>query len=123
MCVRANRMKSSILIALVIGLSVLFLTRGVSVAQYEETAGATPPIAQPIVREGDRALKLSEALGLGTYASEAEAQSALNAIGVAPRNGWLSDYPVTPDIAGEVQESVGEAADSGTLNMAKDTAV
>jgi hypothetical protein len=116
-------MKSSILRVLIISLSVLFLTRGVSVAQYEDTAGANPPIAQPLVREGDLALKLSEALGLGTHASEEEAESALNAIGIAPRNGWLSDYPVTPDIAGEVQASVGEASDSGTLNLAKDTAL
>jgi len=99
-----------------------------AIGQYSEPPGATPPgatapIAQPLVREGDFALKLAPALGLGTPTDEAEAESKLNAVGVSPKNGWIADYPVTPDIVGEIQTSVGESADAGTLRIAKDTAL
>ena len=42
---------------------------------------------------------------------------------MAPRNGWIADYPVTPDIVGELQSAVSEAADSGKLAMGKDEAL
>lgn len=91
-------------------------------AQYE-TAAANPPIEQPLVREGDLAVSLVEALGLGATEDETEAVNRLNSAGIAPRNGWIADYPVTPDIAGELQASIGEAADSDRLSMGKDAAL
>ncbi len=116
-------MRSSFFRVLIVILSVMFLMRGASLAQYGETAAANPSIAQPLVREGDLAVSLVQALGLGTPAGEAEAESTLNSAGISPRNGWIADYPVTPDIVGEVQASIGEAADSGTLSMGKDAAL
>jgi len=38
-------------------------------------------------------------------------------LGLPPRNGWISDYPVTPDILGELKESVAGMADSGKLSV------
>jgi len=40
-------------------------------------------------------------------------------IGIAPRNGWISDYPMTPDIIAEVRGSTAKAASSGSLKMAE----
>ena len=96
---------------------------GVSRAQDGQADGANPPIEQPLVREGDFALTLAEALGLGTTEDETEAANILNAAGIAPENGWIADYPVTPDVVGELQASVGDAADAGRLSIGKDAAL
>jgi len=47
----------------------------------------------------------------------------LSAAGIAPRNGWIADYPLTPDIIGELQTAIGEAADSGKLSMSQAVAL
>jgi hypothetical protein len=82
-----------------------------------------PPVAQPLVREGDFAASLAETLGLGTASSEAEAENMMTSAGIAPKNGWLADYPVTPDIVGELQDAVASAADSGQVKMTRAEAV
>ena len=89
----------------------------VAVARQEEVARQSPPIGQTLVREGDFAVKLAEALKMGSPKGEAEAESMLAAAGIMPKNGWIADYPVTPDIIGELQNSVGLAVDSGKLKM------
>lgn len=104
-------------------LVVLLLIPAAAIAQSEQTTAGNPPIAQPLIREGDFATDLAEALKLGTAMNEAEAERILSSVGIMPRNGWIADYPVTPDIIGEVQASIGEAADSGKLSMGKDTAM
>jgi len=81
-----------------------------------------PPIAQTLVREGDFAMKLAESLKIGKPAGEAEAESILATAGIAPKNGWIADYPVTPDIIGELTKAVGEAADAKKLGMGKEEA-
>jgi hypothetical protein len=91
--------------------------------QPGESAAEPPPIAQTLVREGDFAIKLAEVLKVGQAQSEAEAESTLASAGIAPKNGWIADYPVTPDIIGELQNVVGAAADSGKLAMKKDEAM
>jgi hypothetical protein len=48
---------------------------------------------------------------------KSRAEDMLIAAGVAPRNGWISDYPITPVVMGELQDSVASAADSGKLAM------
>jgi hypothetical protein len=92
-------------------------------AQSEQPKAGPPPIAQQLVREGDFAIKLHAALGLGTAEDEAEAESRLGEAGISPRNGWIADYPVTPDIVGELQKAVGDAADAGKISMGKDEAL
>ncbi|MDA8387094.1 MAG: hypothetical protein M0Z58_00350 [Nitrospiraceae bacterium] len=93
-------------------------------AQPEQTpAVGNAPISQPLVREGDFAVKLAAALGLGATSSESEAESTLSSAGIAPKNGWIADYPVTPDISGEVRAAIIAAADSGELPMGRDEAL
>ncbi len=82
-----------------------------------QMASGAPPINAPIVREGDFALALQQALGLGSAADETEAETRLGDVGIAPRNGWIADYPVTPDVMGELHAAVVNAADAGRLPM------
>jgi hypothetical protein len=84
---------------------------------------APPPVAQTLVREGEFALKLADSLKMGSPGSEAEAETALASAGIAPRNGWIADYPITPDIAGELQDAIAQAADSGRLALNRDEAL
>ncbi|HSB05069.1 MAG TPA: DUF4124 domain-containing protein [Thermodesulfobacteriota bacterium] len=88
-----------------------------------QSAKQAPPIPQTLIREGDFAINLAEALKLGRASNEAEAESLLASVGIFPKNGWIADYPVTPDIIGELQDSIGVAADSGRLAMNKDDAI
>jgi len=88
-----------------------------------KTSKQAPPISQPLVREGDFAIKLVESLKMGRVESEAEAESMLSSVGIAPQNGWIADYPVTPDIIGELEKAIGEAADAGRLGMEKNEAL
>jgi hypothetical protein len=91
-------------------------------SQPGQTAMA-PPVSQPLVREGDFAVKLVEGLKLGTVKDEAEAESMLASVGIAPKNGWIADYPMTPDIIWELESAVAEAADAKRLPMAREEAV
>jgi hypothetical protein len=84
---------------------------------------APPPIAQTLIREGDLAVKLAEALKIGQAKTEPEAEDMLTSVGIAPKNGWIADYPVTPDVIGELQSAIGGAVDSGKLAMDKEQAI
>ena len=92
-------------------------------SQTEQMTTGAPPIAQPLVREGDFAEKLVEALKIGKGQNEGEAETMLGLSGIAPKNGWIADYPVTPDIIGELQGAIGDAADAGRLPIKKDEAL
>lgn len=81
-----------------------------------------PPVAQDLVREGDFAVKLAARLGLGSPTDEASAEAILAQAGIAPLNGWLSDYPVTPQIVGQIQDSIKKASAEGKLAMSSDEA-
>jgi hypothetical protein len=91
--------------------------------QSGKMAMQAPPVAAPLIREGDFAIKLVEALKMGQVESEAEAESMLASIGIAPQNGWIADYPVTPDIIGELEKAISEAADARRLPMGKEEAL
>ncbi|HUL37093.1 MAG TPA: hypothetical protein VLW47_05380, partial [Thermodesulfobacteriota bacterium] len=60
--------------------------------QVERKPGS-PSVEQSLVREGFFAMKLAEALKIGPVQNEAEAENRLAQIGIAPRNGWIADYP------------------------------
>ena len=107
-----------ILSIIVVGGLLLIPFAGLGQAQQ-----VAPPIAQILVREGEFALKLADRLKMGSSGSEAEAESALASAGIAPRNGWIGDYPITPDIAGELQNAIIQAADSGRLALNRDKAL
>ena len=76
-----------------------------------------------LVREGYFAMELAEVLKIGEVKSEAEAESQLASLGIAPKNGWIADYPLTPNIIGELRNAVGEAADSGKIAMNREEAI
>ena len=116
-------MKTNLIRVLLVIAGSLLLMHGLAVAQPEQTAAVTPPLEQPLIREGDLAVKLVEALGLGKPESEVEAESILASVDITPRNGWIADYPVTPDVVDELQGAVGEAAESGKIAMAKEVAL
>jgi hypothetical protein len=81
-----------------------------------------PPVAQSLVREGDFAVELAATLDLGNPTDEAVAEDMLAKTGVAPLNGWLSDYPMTPEIVGQLHDSIAKAAGEGRLPMTFDEA-
>jgi len=94
-------------------------------ADYRSQSSQTqqvPPVAQPLVREGDFAIKLAVELDLGNPTEEAVAEDMLTNAGVFPSNGWLSDYPVTPEIIGQIQSSIDKAASEGKLSISSDEA-
>ncbi len=76
-----------------------------------------PPVAQTLVREGDFAVKLAAELDLGNPENEAAAEDMLARAGVSPLNGWISDYPMTPEIIGQLGDSIAAAAGEGKLPM------
>jgi hypothetical protein len=92
-------------------------------AQPDQMSAGSPPISQALVPQGDFALKLAAALKLGAPDDEAQAEDMLTSAGIAPKNGWIADYPLTPNIIGELQNSVATAADSKRLPMGKDEAL
>ncbi|MBA4373292.1 MAG: hypothetical protein C0402_10595 [Thermodesulfovibrio sp.] len=103
-----------IIVSAVLAVLTLLALPGMGV---QNSYGASPPVEAALVREGDFALKLVEALGMGQAGSETEAESMLGAVGIAPRNGWIADYPVTPDIIGELRDSISYAAQTKTISM------
>ena len=102
----------------IVVLSLLFMPV-MAQAQSDDPQGDSPPIAQQLTREGDFAVKLLSVLGLGTDEDEIVAENRLSDVGITPRNGWIADYPVTPDIIAELQKSVGDAAKAGKLSISR----
>jgi hypothetical protein len=98
---------------------VLFSFPAGAVAQAMAPKAEPAPIAQKLVREGDLAVKLVAVLGLEATNDEVEAENHLSQVGILPRNGWIADYPMTPDIIGELQQKIGETADGGKLSIDK----
>src|SRR5512139_3944472 len=87
--------------------------RGWYYSQSEQTRPRT--IERSLIREGLFAVKLADALKLGPVKSEAEAENMLALVGISPKNGWIADYPLTPEIIGELQNAIAMAADSGKI--------
>ena len=103
--------------------ALLMLTPPIARADIGQGTVDGPPIAQKLVREGDLAVELTDIFDLGPVGTEEEAESVLASVGIAPRNGWVSDYPVTPDVIGELQAVITAAADSNTLDIRTDDAL
>ncbi len=92
-------------------------------SQSNQKSAEAPPVSQSLVPEGQFALKLVTALKLGTPKNEAQAEDMLTSAGIMPKNGWIADYPMTPNIVGELQSAVAAAADSKKLPMGKEDAL
>jgi hypothetical protein len=102
---------------------LLLLTPFAVSAQTEPVKTPGPAIGQQLVREGAFAVKLADVLEVVSTDDEVEAESRLGELGIAPRNGWIADYPVTPDIVVELQNAVSAAAEADKLNFEKDEAL
>jgi hypothetical protein len=72
--------------------------------------------------EGVFAVQLAQALKMGKVKDEVQAENMLSAVGIEPKNGWIADYPVTPDIVAEIKTSVAAAAEAKKIGMGKDEA-
>ena len=125
-------MKLLIIIIAIAGLFLLpmrgfgtpvYTATSLSPVAQNTTTVKPPPVAQSLVREGNFAVKLAETLNLGEPQSEAAPESMLSSSGIAPDNGWIADYPVTPAIIGQLQNSIQAAANAGKLAMSMDTAL
>ncbi|HEX9080313.1 MAG TPA: hypothetical protein VF795_12040 [Desulfuromonadaceae bacterium] len=103
--------------------ALVLVLPGMTHAQTEQMAAAPPSIGQSLIREGDFAVKLENNLSMGTVQNEADAENRLAAVGIMPKNGWIADYPVTPDILDEVSIGVRNAADAGRIPLTADVAL
>ncbi len=107
---------------------VILLAASLVAAPYIATVNAKsspsgpPPIEQPLVREGEFAVELATALNLTSSHDEAAAEDRLVSINISPRNGWISDYPMTPDIIAEIRDSAARSASSGNLQISETNA-
>jgi len=120
--VRREGFQMEKLLIMLMSLALLMMPLAVYSQSDQKSAGA-PPVSQTLIPEGQFALKLAPALKLGTPNNEAQAEDLLTSAGIAPKNGWIADYPVTPNIIGELQNSVTTAADAKKLPMGKDEAL
>jgi len=102
---------------------MLVLLPAMVAAQSEQINAGPPPIGQVLVREGDFAVRLEAALSVGTSQDENEAENQLTQAGIMPKNGWIADYPVTPDIIDELYKAVRDAAASNKISMSVDVAL
>ena len=102
---------------------LLSLLPVVALAQTVNVLASPPPISQPLITEGALAIQLVTTLGVSSATDEITAESDLGDAGIAPRNGWIADYPVTPDIVAEVRQSVADAVDKGSLSLNRDEAL
>jgi hypothetical protein len=108
---------------IVLAAAGLLLLPSVTLAETGVDNKTPSPISQTLVREGDFAVDLAVVMQLGQPTTEAEAEDLLASAGITPKNGWIPDYPITPDILAELEESVGSAADSGTITLSRDDAI
>ncbi len=81
-----------------------------------------PPVAQPLVREGYFAIKLATEFKLGSPLDERAAEGLLAGAGISPADGWISDYPVTPEIIGQLDDALKRSAKDDTLPVSYDAA-
>jgi hypothetical protein len=107
-------MKKIIILLIAIGLLLIPFVYQVQSAQ---NSISPPPVSQDLVRQGDFAFSLMEALESGPAYSEVQALEMLSDIGIEPKDGWISDYPLTPDIVEELQNALIRAGDKGYLTM------
>jgi hypothetical protein len=114
------KMRTLLMILTIFSLLLLPLaayTQSVTTMTVANSGQTPPPVSQPLIREGDFAMKLVSALNLGTAKNGTDAENILASAGIAPKNGWISDYPMTPVVIGQLQQSIEAAARAGKLPM------
>ncbi len=101
----------------------LVLAQHAAPVNTKSSPSGPPPFEQPLVREGEFAVELATALNLTSSRDETAGESYLASINIMPRNGWISDYPMTPDIIAEVRQSAARSSSSGYLQISETDAV
>jgi hypothetical protein len=97
--------------------AILFAALLISMASATDPQSGTPGGEHPLVSEGKFAVELATALNLTRSHDEAAAERELLTNGITPRNGWISDFPMTPEIIAEVRRSAADSASSGMLGI------
>ncbi|MEC4746895.1 hypothetical protein [Methylomicrobium sp. Wu6] len=82
-----------------------------------------PAVEQALVPEGVFAQQLAEALNLGAAMDAAKAEALLSDMGIEPGNGWITEYPVTPAILGNIEKSISAASEQRKITFKKDQAL
>jgi hypothetical protein len=90
--------------------------------QSECSGRGTFPVEQRLVREGTFAVRFLASISKSIVEDEASAEKTLGDMGITPQNGWIANYPVTPDIRGELRNSLTKAVASGKVGLGKDEA-
>jgi hypothetical protein len=86
--------------------------------------GSNPtPIEQALVPEGVFAAQLVSVLNLGTATDQGNAETLLSNLGIEPKNGWISEYPVTPAELGEIDHDITLACEKGLIKLPKNQAL
>jgi len=111
------------LFAVIVSISLSTFPFAVYATNSGQQTSKPPAVSQELVAEGDFAFQLAPALKLGTPTTEVQAEDMLTSVGIAPKNGWIADYPMTPIVVGEVQNAIIGAIDSRKLSMERDEAL
>jgi len=82
-----------------------------------------PSVEQTLVPESVFAMQLAGALQLGPVTGEAKAEELLSSLGIEPKNGWIAEYPVTPEVLGDVEHGIAVASDQKKITLTKDQAL
>ena len=99
------------------------MTRRFHTSSTTQTGINPPSIEQTLVPESVFAMQLAEALKLGPVADEAKAEALLSGLGIEPKNGWIAEYPVTPEVLGDIETGIAMASDQGKIALTKDQAL
>jgi len=81
------------------------------------------PIEQTLVPESVYAQQLVSVLNLAQDTDEEKSERLLSSLGIEPKNGWISEYPVTPAVLGEVDKGIANASEQGLIKMPKSQAL
>lgn len=116
-------MKTIPILKIVLLISVLALFLPTSGSALVEMPADAPPVAQPLIREGDFAILLVEALGLSQNDNEADAVYRLSKFGIAPFEGWMPNNPLLPGSVIELRDAVLAAAETQRLSLTGEAAL
>jgi len=81
------------------------------------------PVEQALIPEGVFAQELVDALKLGPIADQAKAEALLSSLGIEPKNGWISEYPVTPAVLGDIDNDIAAVCEQGRIALPKDQVI
>ena len=81
------------------------------------------PVEQALTPEGVYAMELLDALKLPPASEPGQAEEVLTNLGIEPKNGWISDYPVTPAVLGELDKDISDACDQKKVSLSSDQAL